>query len=163
MDAASHSQWLPEALHVPGILHILDNLAHDMDVRHLKMFDAWYTSLKNVADFLCIPEHRNRFVMNCLRQSVHSSREAEKFFENSPPKLYEQRWGHIINFLNAAQKPLLICRVVFSAEAYKGPNKSACKGFDVDALVRILEANSLLCSATKTVLTAPSLAGVLLE
>ena len=70
MDMVSHARWMPNALSVPGMLHILDNAAHEVDTQHLQGFALWYEDLKNLSHFLRCADYRKRFIATCLRKSL---------------------------------------------------------------------------------------------
>ena len=129
---------MPGALSVPGMLHILDNAASEVDLVHLDHFENWYVDLKNVAQFLCSKDYRRRFVVTCLRKSLLAGDLAEKICEKSPPQLHEKRWGHIINFLLAAHQQVHYCRVAWDTRSYQGENPKASKAFSVEQLQRTL-------------------------
>ena len=138
MQAATQDCWMPAAMSVPGMLHILDNASHDMDTQHLQHFEAWYADLKNLAAFLCFSDHRRRFVVTCLRRSLVHSEAAENCFAKSPPQLHEKRWGHVINFLKSARQQMHLCRVVWDQKAFASEGGRESKAFVIDQLSKTL-------------------------
>ena len=138
LTVAEHDHWLPSAVSVPGALHILHNIAQDVDMGHLPGFQHWYSQLKTVSEFLIEGTYRDRYVVSCLHGSPYQSPEIEQLFKRTPPKLHEKRWGHIIAFLKASKEPLTVMRVTWNADSFLKEGRKDFKGFDVKSLSDIL-------------------------
>ena len=133
-----HDRWLPSAISVPGALHILHNLAQDVDMGHLPAFERWYLDLKAVAEFLTDKNYCNRYLVRCLKGTPYDSLDNQLLFKQTPPKLHEKRWGHIIAFLKASKEPLTLLRVTWNADSFMKEGKANFKGFEVKSLTDIL-------------------------
>ena len=139
LEAASHDIWMPNTMSVPGMLRILDNASHEVDLQHLDHFQAWYADLKNMSSFLCISEYRRQFVMSCLCKSLVQGSDSEKTFETTPPQLHEKCWGHLINFMLAAQPQIHLLRLSWDEHAFAHGTGKQSKGFALEQLSRTLE------------------------
>ena len=74
---------MPNAVAIPGICHLVDNLLHDMDVRLTGWTDV-YDALKNTSALLCQPQARRRVWRTCVQKAQIAS---HAFFELSVPSL----------------------------------------------------------------------------
>ena len=131
-----HERWLPNALTIPGMLHVIHNASRDIDLASLEHFSDFYSKLKNAGEFLCCKAYRDRFIVACLRPSTLS--EEEHIFFKGPPSLHEARWNCIHDFIEVAHQQLLVCRIVWNSDAYREEGKGATKGFNIDMLSETL-------------------------
>ncbi len=81
---------MPRAIPVPGILHIVHNLLHDVNEK-MSHWDSFFPELRNLSRFLERRLHRERFVEMCLRPSGYACAEAtwRRIEERTFPSLHE--------------------------------------------------------------------------
>ena len=75
---------------VPGMLHILDNLSHDLE-RCLTGWESFTTQLKHCCLLLKHPASRDRLFQTCLAVPPWSSMRSK--LEGFTGHVYKQRWG----------------------------------------------------------------------
>ena len=111
----STPKMMPNAVPIPGMCHMVDNLLHDVDVR-LGGWEPFYESLKNCSALLCQDQARRRVWKTCV-QKTHGSSSA--LFELSVPSLYEKRWSAVLMFLQRALPLLRLLRGCWDEQRYK--------------------------------------------
>ena len=140
--ADGHSTWMPNSLTVPGMCHILHNLACEVDLR-LPHFDDFYKQLKNASGLLCDSQRRRQFVAFCLRRSRLAH--LEPSFQCDVPALYEKRWGHVIAFIQRARPLLIVVRACWNPDVFGSGGQEASGGyspFEPDALSATMRSNA---------------------
>eukprot|EP00971_Amphidinium_carterae_P352670 6492698-Amphidinium_carterae.1 len=96
-EESAEEAFLPKALTLPGIQHIIHNLlasAHSQ----LTWWDEFYGRLKNCERFLHLQENRDRFAATCLqhRPGFHQHIHVMKRWSHT---LYEKRWHEVVEYL----------------------------------------------------------------
>ena len=92
------STFLPRTISVPGILHILDNILTDLNVR-LSGWSAFWENLQSLAKLLCSPVLLQRYVHVCVI-GTEFEEDAILFHNFTAPALYEKRWHIVVKFLS---------------------------------------------------------------
>ena len=114
---------MSRCLAVPGVLHIVDNLAHDINAR-LSYWKQFWEHLKALEELLTSQHLLDRFIHTCLSRSAHFERE-EDFRRIACPRLYETRWGVVVAFLHCLLPRLTILEETFDAEVFDPSPKKA--------------------------------------
>ena len=128
--------WLPEAVAVPGFMHIFHNLEASID-DSMVLFPKMWRLLKNTEKLLGDADYRKRCLVNLgLEATIYAAH-----FEGSPPKLYEQRWGYLYNYVQHARGPLLVLRQFWDFGKFKGKTSQSSFRFEADTLQEALESN----------------------
>ena len=83
---------------IPGILHILDNMTHDLFEKALEHGEAFTTHLGALCDLLCKRHHRERFVNHCLLRNP-MGRVFAPMFDHEFHSIKEWRWGTVLSVL----------------------------------------------------------------
>ncbi len=104
--------FMPQAVIVPGGLHICSNLSKDI-TEQLSHWDAFYKSLKTFEALLSVRDRRERFVGKCV-----GNHDDARLFRNFSGSLYEKRWGVVVGFLQKLKPLLEPLRLHWSAEAW---------------------------------------------
>lgn len=92
-DVAPAAVWMPNAMAVYGMLHLLHNLGSEM-VEGLQGWDEFYLLVKNCSALLCEPARLEKFTSLFILGSRYEHL-LDRF--SSPfTKLYEQRWGVVV-------------------------------------------------------------------
>ena len=119
-EAVGASFFMPHALTVAGLQHVVNNLCAEVH-QGLNHWSAFHAELKALESLLRVQERRQRFVWTCL----HGTQlEAQTFrFDKFQGSLYETRWHEVLGFLRHL-KPLLpvLSRAWDSAKYIRGVN-----------------------------------------
>ena len=83
---------------IPGILHILDNMTHDLFDKVFEHGEAFKTLMGGLCDMLCKRHHRERFVQYCLLPTARGQAWAP-MFEHEFHSIKEWRWGTVLAVL----------------------------------------------------------------
>ena len=94
-------KFMYNAILVPGLYHIIHNLAQDMH-ESLSHWPDFYSDLKHI-ERLMKNFRRERFVATCVQGSDFA--ESEALFEGFSASLHEKRWNDMVKFC-VALKPL---------------------------------------------------------
>lgn len=86
--------FMPSAIPVPGMLHILSNLLEDVD-SHMAHWDVFWKQLKNAAALLCDSMRLERMIALCFPGPLSVHRSA---FSSKIPVPYSKRWGSVTFF-----------------------------------------------------------------
>lgn len=95
VSARSADSFLPMAITLPGILHIVHNLLSEVN-EHMHHWGKFYEGLKQVS-LLLREGRRERFIQFCVRPSSFSG-QASAVEVKSFAKLHEARFGDIGKF-----------------------------------------------------------------
>ena len=90
----SFKLFLPDAIVIPGALHICSNLCKDVSAK-LGHWECFLTQLGQVEALLCNRDRRERFLSTC----VPAGSQDRALFQHFSGSLYEKRWGAVISFL----------------------------------------------------------------
>ena len=96
-DAFDSNVNFPNSMLVPGLMHILSNLLHDM-VWSLIHFQEWYDMVRCLTLFLHDPTTRER-MHHLLIRGTPWQKEAENKLSSSCPLITKWRWHLVINVL----------------------------------------------------------------
>ena len=88
--------FLPHALAVPGLNHIVENMCSDCNTA-MQGWGSWIVSLKPLVSMLHHEYLRNKFVATCIRDTRHAWMESR--FKKGLPKFAEWRWGSTVSVL----------------------------------------------------------------
>ena len=95
-SSAWDAAWLlPNAIMIPGMLHIVSNILADAHSR-LSYWDTFHGQLKALSKLLCHPPRRDRFVRMCVKSSPWSH--MVDLVDCAFPDMYEKRWHHVLQF-----------------------------------------------------------------
>ena len=83
---------------IPGILHILDNMTHDLFEKVFEHGEAFKTLMGGLCDMLCKRHHRERFVQYCLLPTARGQVWAP-MFDREFHSIKEWRWGTVLAVL----------------------------------------------------------------
>lgn len=113
-------------IHIPGMLHILHNLEADVDSK-MENFMAWFADLKNSSMLLSRPEACRVVFVSCVAGTMHDKR-SQALFDHATPRLYEKRWGYVIDYLLAAWPRLLVLRECWSEARFLAAMGNSASG-----------------------------------
>ena len=85
---------MPNAIPIPGMLHILSNLLEDVD-SHMVHWDVYWQQLKNAAALLCNSMRLERMIALCFPGPLSEYRSG---FSGKIPVPYLKRWGSVTFF-----------------------------------------------------------------
>ena len=88
--------FLPRAMAVPGLNHIVDNMCADCN-RVMEGWDQWLAGFKPVVSLMHHNYLREKFIAVCIRNTRNSWMESR--FQKGLPKYAEWRWGSIVAVL----------------------------------------------------------------
>eukprot|EP00969_Alexandrium_andersonii_P260070 11498878-Alexandrium_andersonii.AAC.1 len=149
MPDPPRAHFLSNSIGVPGMNHVVHNLSHDLDTR-LQGWDLFfYPGLTNIAALLADDQRRKR-VWACCVQDSPQFKHTERLWFQSVPKLYEKRWGYVIDFIAHAYPLITTLASTWSQEAYErglkstsGPGQASSQ-FDPAALTATLSSRKWL-------------------
>ncbi len=119
----------PVALAVSGMLHILDNLTHDLHAA-LRHWSVLRGQIRVLAAFLCDRSRRELFVASCLRKSPFRSCESRFLKGARLKKPYDKRWGSTAEFMKQALPWLPMLRCAWGPTTFK---KATARRGDAEA------------------------------
>ena len=90
---AISEHFLPRALVIPGLNHIIDNMCSDAN-HAMQDWDSWLQSFRPVVALLHHSHLRKRFVASCVRGTQHAW--MEKRFASGVASFAEWRWGSTV-------------------------------------------------------------------
>ena len=108
-------RFMPRALEVPGLMHIVDNLLADAH-RVMEHWPIFFEQLKTFESFLVVPDRRRRFIWTCLKDQPLEF--ATRYVERWSSTLYEKRWKEVVRFSKALIKILGYLVRGFKAEKF---------------------------------------------
>ncbi|CAE7253642.1 unnamed protein product, partial [Symbiodinium necroappetens] len=108
-QADSEGYFLPRAITVPGLNHVIDNMLSDMN-QAFSCWDSWIGEFKPLVALLHHTHLRQRFVATCLKDTRHSW--MQRHFETGVPQYADWRWGTTVLVL---QRLLPLRRLLQSA------------------------------------------------
>ncbi len=120
----------PNAIAVPGLLHIVHNLTADVH-REAQGWSKFWPQLQNMAALLCVPHRRERFLATCVRGSPFGSL-AEDLLASGFPALHEARWFSICDFAHRVRAAWPVLCSLWNSSRYAGPGDAAEKGREFD-------------------------------
>ena len=138
--------FLPRAISIPGLNHIISNMCSDCN-KTLEGWDSWLSDFREVVALLHYPHLRRRYVAACLKGTRHSW--MEDFFKVGVEKFADWRWGSTVSVL----EKLLPLRkylqptwdpVKFNAQEHVGADEapgSVREEADVSALTAAIRSN----------------------
>ena len=88
-DFGALVRFMPNALIIPGALHICSNLCKDVSGK-LTQWDTFLKQLSSFEALLCNRDRRERFLSTCMPAAASAERDLFKNFSGS---LYEKRWN----------------------------------------------------------------------
>lgn len=83
---------LRTALWTPGIMHVLDNCAHDV-VKNMPGYKPWESNMTAVRAFFSSSHHREQFTVHCLRDAPGC---VQTLFSTYAPATLDWRWGTLL-------------------------------------------------------------------
>ncbi len=92
---AAQGQLTSHAITVPGLLHIVDNMLHDVDTK-LRWWPEFWRQSKNLERLLADNLRRSRFQAKCIEGGPFE--EYSRMFKTWSATLYEHRWGSTLAF-----------------------------------------------------------------
>ena len=95
-DADFDKFFMPRAISIPGLNHIINNLCSDCN-KTLEGWDAWHSQFRTVVALLHHPHLRRRYVASCLQGTRHAY--MQDFFKVGVEKFAEWRWGSTVSVL----------------------------------------------------------------
>lgn len=95
-DPPPPGYFMPNALTVAGMMHIVSNATQDMHV-HMQHWPLFWKQLKVLESFLRCKERRDLYIWTCLTHTSFSNRAS--MFQYFRGSLYEDRWGEVISFM----------------------------------------------------------------
>jgi len=107
---------LPNALTVPGVQHIVDNLCKDVH-EHLRGWEGFKADLVNFKNFLVLGEIRERLRWTCMRNTQYE--QFEYMFEHWVHRLYEARWHNVIEFVQGLLRVYGVLSECWSPERFE--------------------------------------------
>jgi len=136
-------KFMYNAILVPGLYHIIHNLAHNMH-ESLSHWPDFYSDLKHI-ERLMKNFRRERFVATCVKRTDFA--ESDALFEGFSASLHEKRWNDMVKFC-VALKPLWeTISECWNADRYNNANNYVAvarsteprenDGFDVAQITRI--------------------------
>ena len=115
-DDSANPSFLPHALQVPGMLHIVFNLTKEL-AHALPDWEWFWEKLKMVEKLVGDRPRREVYVHFCLRGSVLAHKEAD--FDVGAPTLYESRWNEVHDFCCAVRVRMSTLRCTWNEDNYK--------------------------------------------
>lgn len=108
-------KFLPNALIVPGTLHIIHNCLAEVTTS----FSHWQTFFPQLKLFEALWTHGRlqRFVNYCLRPSVLRDK-CDDVLRQKLGSLYESRWGEVIRFCIRLKRVMPVIRAVWDERRY---------------------------------------------
>ena len=88
--------FLPRALAVPGLNHIINNMCSDCN-RELQSWPDWLPQFRQVVALLHHGHLRRQYIATCLRGTRHAW--VENLFEKGVDQFAEWRWGSTVSVL----------------------------------------------------------------
>ena len=143
-ESCGGPRFMPRALYVPGMLHVLHNLCWDV-TESMSYWGTFWSQLKNAAALLAHPDMLRRLAATCIMGSRQEH--ARELFSKACPELYEKRWGAVYAFMKSARAPLLVLRLAWQQSAFvaggnaAGQDGNAKSNFDPEAFTRTLSSN----------------------
>ena len=102
-DAITATSLFPNAMQIPGLEHICDNLLHAMHTP-LQHWASFYQDLHNISGLLENKFRRERFIAQCLHGTAWSG--FAQTFDHFPATLLSHRWHNVLQFIKR-MSPLL--------------------------------------------------------
>ena len=113
-DNSAH--FLPNALVVPGLLHIVSNALVEVSGK-LSYFETFFDQLGEF-EGLVTCGRLVRFVNYCVRPS-HFSLKADELLQRKFGRLYLKRWGEVVKFCKRLSEFLPLIRCVWDEHKYR--------------------------------------------
>ncbi|CAE7555177.1 unnamed protein product [Symbiodinium sp. KB8] len=113
--SSSSSLFLPNAITVAGLLHIVNNALVEVSGQ-LAHFDAFFEQLGEF-EGLVTCGRLVRFVNYCVRPS-HLAHQADDLLQRKFGRLYLKRWGEVVKFCKRLSEFLPLIRCVWDQRAY---------------------------------------------
>ena len=138
---------MPNALPIPGICHIIDNLLQDVDQK-LAQWAEFHRHLINTAGLLTRDQGLRRVYAMCVQGSNLISQDQ---FCKQVPSLYEKRWSMVVKYLQAALPLLQVLRSTWNTQLYvadtSGKAQDASSGvvFDIALFTETLSSGWFFC------------------
>ena len=140
-EEVSRSVFLPNAIAIPGVLHICHNAEHDAS-SHMSQWEWFWQRLKTLQVFLAHRGRREAFVESCLLNGPCASRAVD--FKNSVGSLYESRWSEVGKCCAKIVPLLPILRMAWDAKKYRQrltATTASEASFNPDDVTRIVNDN----------------------
>ena len=112
------SQLLSQAVTIPGLLHIIDNILTDINER-LEGWLQFWEHLQAVAKLVCNSALLERYV-RVLMTDTESASDIAMFDRFTAPPLYEKRWNVVISFLSVLLPRFEILRRNWNRSKFQG-------------------------------------------
>lgn len=110
--STTERRFLPNALLVPGLLHIVNNAMQEVASK-LQYWDTWFTRLQRFVNFCVKPSH----VASC----------EQNFLQRQLGSLYINRWNEVVKFCLRLSSLLPLLRILWderrSREARRIPDQ----------------------------------------
>jgi hypothetical protein len=104
--AAVVDKLLPNSLMLPGMLHIIFNLAEELDAS-LPYWETFWKQLKMLELLLSHRDRMGTFIHYCLNGTELACRADE--FNDAGPTLYESLWGEVLKFCRSCHSRMRSC------------------------------------------------------
>ena len=95
-DTTDRSHLFQNAIPIPALLHIFDNLAAQVG-DNLVWFDTFLGQLQSACAVLCQPEGKDRFMKSLLRRGLHH---IAPLFQKNFERYIDWRWSSLIKTLH---------------------------------------------------------------
>ena len=109
---------LSQAVTIPGLLHVLDNILTDINER-LEGWSRFWEHLQALAKLLCNPALLERYVVVLLAES-ESPEQVAMFVRWTAPALYEKRWHIVISFVSQLLPRLPVLMKTWNRARFQG-------------------------------------------
>ena len=103
--------FMPRAVPVAGIMHMVHNLSKDLDTS-LKMWSQWHSDYKKLCDFLFTKHLRELYVRTCLADTPFES-QIPLFARGFGAPHWEKRWGSLVKSLQKIRSLLTVFRATW--------------------------------------------------
>ena len=140
-DGSTAQPLLQNCIPIPGILHVLHNLEHDLD-KSLGHFADWYGTMKVFSALLCSAGRRRALYQSCIADTQYARLEImSDHLSSAIPQPYEKRWGCINDFLVSTLSILQVLRQAWNENKYvvEAAADAQIKEFDPKAMTRGLK------------------------
>ncbi len=128
------SSLMPNALIIPGGLHICSNLASDVS-RQMNGWSAFFLKLKMLELLVSERSRRELFIDTCIDDGDLASKRCLKKFGST---LYEKRWGAVVEFVRELLPKMDVLAKYWDGSKFKAgfSERQGEAGNDADAVKR---------------------------
>ena len=135
--SAEGTPLMPNAIPVPGMLHVLNNMLADVDTS-LAHWEQFHGQLSNVCALLSDRMRLERFAALCVASSDIAAVSAAAF-EVPLPRIYDKRWGSTTGFMKKAWPLMPMLRAAWDPELYAdGDGEVGCVFFSGEIMTQTL-------------------------